>query len=1031
VIPLVGAIIAALCAGSITASATPGGRGDPGPLDAYTATVEADQVPLITQQGIEVSGERSVANGAELDMVLSRAQADQLRAKGVKLRLTRVKGGKTVRQFAAEQAVGGFNVWRSYDEAGGIRDQLYAAASTNPQLVKLEVLGHTGQGREIIAVKLTQGAGGIADGTRPAVLYSSTQHAREWISTEVNRRLMNYYIDGWRANDRDVRKLLQTTELWFILVANPDGYQYTFDHERLWRKNLRDNNGDGQTQVGDGVDPNRNFPNHWGYDEEGSSSIQSSDTYRGPAPGSEPETQAMKGLLDRVGFEFQVNWHSAGQWLLYAEGWQTSTPTADDPIYYAMSGNLDHPAIDGFHPGLSSDVLYVTNGETTDYAHVRTGTLAWTPELSPGCDGCGFVFPDDDALVQAEFERNLPFARSVASSAVDPANPKTVTGITTKPFYINSDDPYKRSNPGVQLSFTESYGDPQPVAVLAKRSLGTVMARYRINGGAVQSAPTAEWGGGSRYNPASVYYHQMRGVVTGTKPGDSVEVWFEGGGQRSDSFTYQAVSETGHRVLVVAAEDYTGASPAQPGPGPHFADTYVAALAANGQQADVYDVDAAGRLAPDALGVLSHYDAVVWETGNDLVTRTLGRGANNADLLALDEMLQFRSYMNEGGKVLFAGDSAGEQYTNNVGNQLYDPKGEIACNPPPAGIDPRRCLPLWGSFGGGDQTQDVLQYYLGGYLAVPADGLDDNDGGIDAVGVGDPFTGLSWGLDDPVFAGNAVRRSSFVATSGVLPVGQFPQFESSAAARYDKPGGPFEPHTGTRYVYSQIADVSYKRLTREVAVPAGGGSLTFWTSYDTEAEWDHLFVEARTPGGDDWTTLPDANGNTTTDPGQSCPAGWVQLHPQLAHYQTWDGVDSCTSTGTNGGVWNAASGNSGGWQEWSIDLDDYANQTVEISIAYASDWATQGIGVFLDDITLPDGTSTSFETGLDGWAITGPPPGSAPNANNFIRTDASGFPVGNAIATPHSLLLGFGLEGVSTEAERDAVMARALDHLLS
>ena len=112
-------------------------------------------------------------------------------------------------------------------------------------------------------------------------------------------------------------------------------------------------------------------------------------------------------------------------------------------------------------------------------------------------------------------------------------------------------------------------------------------------------------------------------------------------------------------------------------------------------------------------------------------------------------------------------------------------------------------------------------------------------------------------------------------------------------------------------------------------------------------------------------------------------------------------------------------------------LDDYAGQTVEISIAYASDWATQGIGVFVDDITLPDGTSTSFETGLDGWAITGPPAGSAPNANNFIRTDASGFPVGNAISTPQSLLLGFGLEGVSTAAERNAVMGRALGHLLA
>ena len=340
--------------------------------------------------------------------MLSKAQRAELSRDGIRTKLTRVKGGKTVKEFAAAQSENGFTVWRSWDEPGGFRDQMYAVARDNPQLAKLVKLGTTYQGRELLAIKLTQGARGQADGRRPAVLYSSTQHAREWIANEVNRRLMYHYIDRWRANDPEIKRLLKDTELWFMLVANPDGYEYTFDVERLWRKNLRDNNGDGEITVGDGVDPNRNFPNHFKYDEEGSSSIMSSDTYRGPAPVSEPETVAMKGLLDRIRPKFQVNWHSNGQWLLYAEGWQIATPTADDPIYFALSGNLDRPAIRDFHPGLSSDVLYVTNGETTDYAHASAGALAWTPELSAGCPNCGFVFPDDEALVQEEFERNLP-----------------------------------------------------------------------------------------------------------------------------------------------------------------------------------------------------------------------------------------------------------------------------------------------------------------------------------------------------------------------------------------------------------------------------------------------------------------------------------------------------------------------------------------------------------------------------------------------------------------------------------------------
>ena len=995
-------------------------------LNAYTAKVDAEQFGLLVESGFDVSPHSKGRGEFEVDLVLTSQQRAKLADEGIETKLTRVQGGQTVQQFAAAQAENGFEVWRSWDEPGGFRDQMYEVAADNPQIAKLVKIGTTIQGREVLALKLTQGARGQRDGKRPAVLYSSTQHAREWISAEVNRRLMYWYIERWRANDKGIRNLLRNNELWFVLVANPDGYQFTFEEERLWRKNLRDNNGDGEITVGDGIDLNRNFPSHFNYDEEGSSSIPSSETYRGTGPVSEPETAAMKGLLDKIGFEFQVNYHSAGEWLLYADGWQIATPTADDPIYYALSGNLDEAAIEDYHPGLSSDVLYVTNGETTDYAHAATGALAWTPELSEGCPGCGFVFPDDDELVQAEFERNLPFALSVAESADDPDDPESSLGIETKPFYIESDDPYKEGVPGANFSFEYSYGDRQPVHVLAKRSIKKVTLKYRINGKRIaETGKTKEWKGGERYAPTSVHYREMRGVVKGTEPGDTVEVWFKGGGKNSESFTYEVVSDTNNEVLVVAAEDYTGASPVYAG-GPNYLDYYLDALEANGVDADVYDVDARNRTAPDHLGVLSHYDAVVWYTGDDIVTRRTGWGPGNADRLAMDEILEFRAYMNEGGRVLYTGSWAGQQFTGVVGTQFYDPKGEGPCTPNPS-FDSRRCLPLRGS---GDGVNDVLQYYFGSYVLIAGDGHDPDSGEhFDAVGIDDPFEGLTWGFDGPDSADNQNMSSSFVATSGILPVDEYPQFESWPSSRWDKPGGPFDPHSGEHYMYSQLADVSYKRLTREIQVPAAGGDLNFWTSFDTEAPWDYVFVEARTAGGDDWTTLPDQNGHTTQDTGDSCPAGWRELHPHLDHYQTLNADDTCSPTGSSG-EWNAASGNSGGWQEWSVDLSEWSGETVEISIAYASDWATQNLGAFVDDVTLPDGTTTSFETDLGGWQVTGPPEGSGPNANNWIRTDAAGFPVGASITTPNSLLLGFGLEGVSGADDRAAVMGRALEHLL-
>jgi hypothetical protein len=994
-------------------------------LDMYTVRPPAADAAGFARGGLDVVSLKPAGSMTVAQIVLSPAERKSLQARGFDVAVTRDKQGRSEAQRAAAQAASGYAVYRSWDEPGGIRDELHAVARDNPQLVKLEVLGHTYGGRELLALKVTQSARDVPDGSRPAVLYSATQHAREWISTEVDRRLLHYFIDRWRANDKTIKRLLKDTELWFVVVANPDGYQYTFDHQRLWRKNLRDNNGDGQITGVDGVDPNRNFNEHFNYDGEGSSSLTSSDTYRGPTAASEPETKAMQGLLDRIKPKLQSNFHSFGPYILYPQGWQVGTPDADNPVYAALAGTDAHPAIAGFDPGLGSDELYVTNGETTDYADKHDGTISFTPELDEGCEGCGFVFPDDEAQVQAEFVKTLPFDVSLATSATHVATPDSAVGATTKPFYLSQTE-VDAENGALSMfdfRFDKSFGDPQDVRVLARRSLGAVTLHWQVNGGPEHTAATSEWTGGQRYGVGNAnYYRVMRGQVTGTSPGGSVKVWFTGGGATSDSFTYQAVSNTHDRVLILAAEDYTGASPVQ-GSAPKYVSYYTNALDANGISYDVYDVDANGRTAPDPLGVLSHYKAVVWYTGDDIITREPGWGGGNASRLAMTELLSVRDYLNEGGRVLYTGKYAGFEYTTTTA-QLYDPFENKQCSDPAITA---RCRPLGGS---GDGTNDVLEYWFGAGLYNDNAGLNPNTGNLyDVAGTADPFTGMSWGFNGTDSAANQDHSASFIPTSALLPADQYPQFESVPAAKYDRPGGPFDPHTGSFYVYSQISDVSYKRLTRTINVPAGGADLSFWTSYDTELDWDHVFVEARTSGGDDWTTLPDRNGHTSQATGQSCPAGWRTLHPHLDHYQTLNADGACSPTGSTG-TWNAASGNSAGWQQWDVDLSAFAGKTAEVSITYVSDWATQGLGMFVDDIDVSTGEgSTSFETGLDGWTVT-QPGDSAPNANNFDRLAAGSFPEAAVVRTGDTIYTGFGLEGVTGAATRNTIVGNAMSYLL-
>lgn len=102
-----------------------------------------------------------------------------------------------------------------------------------------------------------------------------------------------------------------------------------------------------------------------------------------------------------------------------------------------------------------------------------------------------------------------------------------------------------------------------------------------------------------------------------------------------------------------------------------------------------------------------------------------------------------------------------------------------------------------------------------------------------------------------------------------------------------------------------------------------------------------------------------------------------------------------------------------------------------MAISYASDWAVQGLGAFVDHVDVStDADVESFEGGLGDWVVAGPPAGSSPNPNDWFRTTSVGLEEGAVVSTADTLFFGFGLEGITGADSRAAVMDKSLDHLL-
>lgn len=187
--------------------------------------------------------------------------------------------------------------YSSYSECVNFFEE---AQKRNPNLVKVERIGKTWEDRDIIAVSITKNIDAHME--KPALFFTGTIHAREWIGVELSLSFAKYVLEHIEY-DPKLNSILDRTTLYMVPCVNPDGFEYSRNHFSFWRKNRRQN-ADGSF----GVDLNRNF-------EVGfvSNRNTTSNVYSGPNAFSEPETAALRDfVLNHKNITIALDYHSQG-----------------------------------------------------------------------------------------------------------------------------------------------------------------------------------------------------------------------------------------------------------------------------------------------------------------------------------------------------------------------------------------------------------------------------------------------------------------------------------------------------------------------------------------------------------------------------------------------------------------------------------------------------------------------------------------------------------------------------------------------
>ncbi|MFF7728225.1 M14 family metallopeptidase [Streptomyces sp. NPDC008001] len=375
----------------------------------------------VTNHEYEVTGPRTAAQrtavaatGVAVDAVrkgsvivtADAGQAERIRRMGYKV--TRLpgppdrSGGRATEpyDFPPEDAK-----YHNYREAMA---EIDADVAAHPSIMSKKVIGKSYEGRDIVAVKISDNVG--TDEDEPEVLFTAHQHAREHLTVEMALYLLKEFGSRYGSDPR-VTKMVDTREIWVVPDVNPDGGEYDIatGSYRNWRKNRQPNAGSPYS----GTDLNRNWNFKWGCCG-GSSGNPGAETYRGTAGESAPEVKVVADFVRSriVGGKQQIksgiDFHTYSELVMWPFGYTYDDTgpgmSQDEHDVYATLGK-SMAASNGYTPEQSSD-LYTTDGTIDDWLWGDQRIFSYTFEMYPGESGAGGGFYPPDEVIDRETARN-------------------------------------------------------------------------------------------------------------------------------------------------------------------------------------------------------------------------------------------------------------------------------------------------------------------------------------------------------------------------------------------------------------------------------------------------------------------------------------------------------------------------------------------------------------------------------------------------------------------------------------------------